>query len=380
MYNHLEAENRTLNHFSFVFKMKVLHRYIITEFIPPTFLALFVFTFVLTMERIFESINLLISKGVSLSSVLQLLGYALPSILVYSIPMAILAGTLLCFGRLSSDNEIIAVQASGVSLYSLFFPVIILSFIVSIFLVSFNERIAPQSYNQFRKLYYQIIHKNPVLKLEERSFLEIKDYMLYVEKVKQKKGKLSGIIMYEMKKEGFPTLITAQQGNMISNEQQVVFRLFDGSIQQKDKDDPNKYSITYFKNYDISLDLTQTPPPKAKRIRQMEKSELLQEIKRLKRDNIPTHSLEVEYHQRKSIAFAAFVFCLIGIPLGIKTRQKGKSIGFGLSLVLSLLYWFLLVEGITLGERGIIPPFFGVWIANLIIGIAGTWMIYRTVK
>ena len=361
-------------------KMKVLHRYIITEFIPPTFLALFVFTFVLIMERIFDSINLLISKGVSFFSVLQLLGYALPSLLVYSIPMAILAGSLICFGRLSSDNEITAIQASGVSLYSIFLPVIISSFIVSIFLVPFNQRVAPRSYDQFRKLYYQIIHRNPVLKLEERTFLDIKDYRLYVEKIKHKKGKLSGVIMYEMKKDGFPTLITAQRGNMISNEQQVVFQLFDGTIQQKDKDDPNKYSITYFKNYDISLDLTQTPPPKAKRIRQMEKSELLQEIRRLKRDNIPTHSLEVEYHQRKSLAFASFVFCLIGIPLGIKARKKGKSIGFGLSLGLFLLYWFLLMEGITLGEKGITPPLLGVWIPNLIIGIAGTWMIYRTAK
>jgi len=360
--------------------MKVLHRYVITEFIPPTFLALFVFTFILIMERIFESINLLISKGVSLFSVLHLLGCTLPSILVYSIPMAILAGTLLCFGRLSSDNEIVAIQASGVSLYSIFYPVIILSLFVSMIMVSFNQQIAPRSYNQFSKLYYQIIHKNPAVKLEERTFLDIRDYRLYVEKIKHKKGKLSGIIMYEMKKDGFPTLITAQRGNMISSEQQVIFELFDGTIQQRDKDDPNKYSITYFKNYDISLDLTQTPPAKAKRIRQMEKSELLEEIKRLKRDNIPTYSLEVEYHQRSSLAFAPLVFCLIGIPLGIKARQRGKSIGFGLSLALFLLYWFLLVEGITLGERGITPPLFGVWIPNLTIGIPGIYMIYRTAK
>lgn len=364
----------------FVFKMKVLHRYIITEFIPPTILALFLFTFVLIMERIFDSINLLLSKGVSLSSVLSLLGYILPSILVYSIPMAILAGTLLCFGRLSSDNEIIGIQASGVSLYTIFYPVLILSLLVSISMVSFNQQVAPRSYSQFRKLYYEIIHKNPVLKLEERTFFEIKDYMLYVEKVKQKKGKLSGIIMYEMKKEGFPTLITAQNGDMVSTEQQLVFRLFNGSIQNKDKDDPNKYTITYFKNYDISLDLTQTPPPLATRIREMEKSQLLKEIKKLKQENIPTRSLEVEYHGRKSIAFASFVFCLIGIPLGIKTRQKGKSIGFGLSLVLSLIYWFLLVEGIMLGEKGFTPPLLGVWIPNLIIGITGIGMIYRTAK
>ncbi|MFB0526346.1 MAG: LPS export ABC transporter permease LptF [bacterium] len=360
--------------------MKILHRYIITEFIPPTLLALFVFTFILIMERLFDSINLLISKGVSLSSVLQLLGYVLPSVLVYTIPMAILAGTLICFGRLSSDNEITAIQASGVSLYTIFLPVIILSFIVSIFLVSFNQQVAPRAYNRFRQLYYQIAQKNPILKLEERTFLEIEDYRLYVEKIKQKKGILSGIIMYEMEEDGFPTLITAQRGNMVCNEQQVLFRLFDGSIQQKDKYDPNKFSITYFENYDISLDLSQTPPPTSKRIRQMGKSELLQEIRKLKRDNIPTHSLEVEYHQRRSLAFASFVFCLIGIPLGIKARKKGKSVGFGLSLGLFLLYWFLLVEGITMGERGIAPPLLGVWIPNLIIGIAGAWMIYRTAK
>jgi len=360
--------------------MKVLHRYVITEFIPPTFLALFVFTFILIMQTIFDSINLLISKGVSLLSVLQLLGYTLPSLLVYSIPMAILAGTLICFGRLSSDNEITAIQASGVSLYSVFFPIIIVSLIMSILLVSFNENIVPRSYGQFRKLYYQIVHENPVIKLEERTFVDIRNYRLYVEKIKQKKGKLSGIIMYEMEKDAFPTLITAQRGNMVSNEHRVVFQLFDGTIQKKDKDDPSKYSITYFKNYNILLDLSQTPPPKAKRTRQMEKSELLREIKRLKRDNIPTYSLEVEYHQRKSLAFAILVFCLIGIPLGIKARQKGKSIGFGLSLLLFILYWFLLVEGIRLGERGITPPVIGVWIPNLAIGITGLWLIYRTVK
>jgi len=78
-------------------KMKVLHRYVITEFIPPTLLAFFVFTFILTMQRIFDSINLLISKGVSFSTVVQLLGYALPPILVYTIPLAILTGTLILF-------------------------------------------------------------------------------------------------------------------------------------------------------------------------------------------------------------------------------------------------------------------------------------------
>jgi len=360
--------------------MKVLHRYIITEFIPPAILAFFLFTFILIMETIFDSINLLISKGVSPSSFLQLLGYALPSIMVYSIPVAILAGSLLCFGRLSSDNEITAIQASGLSLYTIFFPVIVLSLIVSILMVPFNEKIAPRSHNQFRRLYYQIVHKNPVLKLEERTFLEIRDYRLYVEKIKQKKGKLSGIIMYEMKKEGFPTLITAQSGNMITNKDRAVFRLYDGTIQQKDKDDPNRYRITYFKNYNISLDLGQAMPAKAKRIRQMEKSELLKEMERLKRDNIPTYSLEVEYHERRSLAFAASVFCLIGIPLGIRARQRGKSIGFGLSLLLFLLYYFLLVGGITLGEKGITPPMLSVWIPNLTIGTVGAWMIYRTVK
>ncbi len=360
--------------------MRVLHRYIITEFIPPTLVALFVFTFILTMEKIFESINLLINKGVGFPIVVRLLGYALPPLLVYTIPLAILAGALICFGRLSSDNEITAIEASGISLYTIFLPIIIMSLVVSIFLVSFNQHISPRAQSQFLKLYYQIMHKNPVLKLEERTFLDIKDYRVYVEKIKHKKGKLSGIIMYEIREDGFPTLITAQTGKMITSEQRVVFKLFDGTVQKKDKYDPNKYSITYFKSYDISLDLTQTAPEKTKRIREMKKSELLQEIKTMKEDNIPTYSLEIEYHQRRSLAFAPFAFCLIGIPLGIRVRQRGKSIGFGLSLLLFMLYWFLLVEGIRLGERGIAPPVVGVWIPNLLIGITGACMIYRTAK
>jgi len=360
--------------------MKLLHRYIITEFIPPTLFALLVFTFVLIMERIFDSVSLLISKGVSLPSVLQLLVYTLPPLLIYTVPMAVLAGTLICFGRLSSDNEVTAIQASGVSLSSIFSPVIILSLIVSIFLISLNEDIAPKSSHQFRRLYYEIVSRNPVIKLEERTFIDIKDYRLYVERIKQKKGKLTGVIMYEFEKDGFPTLITARKGNMASDEERMIMHLFDGTIQKKDKTDPAKYSITYFKNYDISIDLTEASQTKAKGIKQMGKYELLKEMERLRQDNIPTHSLEVEYHQRKSLAFASFVFSLIGIPLGVRTRQKGKSVGFGLSLVLFLFYWFLLVEGITLGEKGIAPPLLGVWLPNLIIGTAGIWMIYKTVR
>ena len=188
--------------------MRILTRYVLTEFIPPTFIALAVFTFILIVDRIFDLVRLIINRGVDALLVMKLLGYLLPSLLSLSIPMAVLAGALLCFGRLSNDNEITAIRSSGISLYRVVAPVIVFSLILSLSLIPLNQNIAPDYLYKFRKLYFRLMYKNPVLKLEEHTFINISDYRIYVEKIRHKKSKLSGIIIYQMKRNELPASFT----------------------------------------------------------------------------------------------------------------------------------------------------------------------------
>jgi lipopolysaccharide export system permease protein len=360
--------------------MKILTRYIITEFIPPTAIGLAVFTFILIVDRIFDLVRLIINRGINVFFVLKLLAYLLPSLLSLSIPMAILSGTLLCFGRLSNDNEVTAIRSSGISLNRIIFPVVAFSLIISLLLIPLNQTIAPDYLYKFRKLYFRMMYKNPLLKLEEHTFINISDYRIYVEKIKREKSKLSGVVIYQMKKNELPTLITAMDGSIESRNDVIVLHLENGNIRKREKDNLNKYNIIDFKKYDIILASAQDVPELSKRIKEMNYRELKKEILKLKESGVPDSSLLIELYQRYSFAFAGLVFCLIGAPLGIKTHAKGKSIGFGFSLIIIFSYYFLLAVGITLSDKKILPSVIGMWIPNITFGLLGLWLIYWVTK
>src|SRR4030043_2111800 len=106
---------------------KTTYFYILKETLPIFFIGLLTFTVILLIDKILKLIELIVNRGVSFSKILMLLLFISPSFLVFTIPMAVLLGTLLSFGRLSGDSEITAFKASGVRLYQLYLPVLLFS-------------------------------------------------------------------------------------------------------------------------------------------------------------------------------------------------------------------------------------------------------------
>src|SRR3989339_414560 len=102
---------------------KTTHFYILKEMLPVFLIGLMTFTVILLMDKILKLIEMIVSRGASLSQILKLLFFISPSFLIFTIPTAVLLGTLISFGRLSGDSEITAFKASGMSLYQLFLPV-----------------------------------------------------------------------------------------------------------------------------------------------------------------------------------------------------------------------------------------------------------------
>ena len=117
--------------------MKTLRRYVFLEILGPFFLGLLVFSFVLITRATGKPLELLVQKNVTLQEVLLIFIYLLPGVLTFSIPMAVLLGILICFGRLSADSEITAMRSSGVAVKDLLLPVITFSSIA--FLVALSN-------------------------------------------------------------------------------------------------------------------------------------------------------------------------------------------------------------------------------------------------
>jgi len=286
-------------------------------------------------------------------------------------------------GRLSSDNEIIAIRASGINLFKLIFPLIIMGLILSLSLALFNDRAASYAHYQYRKTLIQIGVKNPTAAFEEGVFINsFQKYILFIYKVDQKHNRLLNVRIYEPQGEDKPTrTIVAKSGEFITvpEKNTVKLKLMDGTSDEPDPNNPTIFYKLNFKTYFMNLNLADAQ--KAGKIEKKEKEmtirELKSEIKRLKSQNINPGPLYVEIHEKLTLAFSCLIFVLMGAPLAIITRRREKSINIGIAILIIVVYYPLLIGCESLGMEGVINPVLAMWIPNIIFGTLGAVLTYK---
>jgi lipopolysaccharide export system permease protein len=108
--------------------------------------------------------------------------------------------------------------------------------------------------------------------------------------------------------------------------------------------------------------------------------ELKYQIQALKMQHIDTGKVESELYQRYTIPFASLVFALIAVPLGLQPNRTSSSIGFGLSVVIILVYYTVMTISTTLGKGGSIPPVIGAWLPNVLGTIIGLYLLRKAAR
>jgi len=370
--------------------MKILRNYIIKELLGPLLASLGVFTFVLLIGNMLKLADLLLNKGVSIQDIIKLFFYLIPYILSYTIPMAILTATVLCFGRLASDNEVTAMKASGISLYRIGLPVLIIALIISLGSVYLNDRVLPASHFASIKLVKGAALKNPAAYLEPGTF--IKSFKGYIVRVNSVDGDaLKDILIYQLGEKGPTRTIIAKKGKIITHPDgnAITLKLIDGTADEPNPEDSNLFYKLSFKTYDMTLDLEKSLSKGKfrKKIKDMTIKELKEDVASLKATGVISEHIKkevrrrlTEIHRKIAMAFSSFVFVLVALPLAINTKKREKSIGFAISLIILLIYYLLLFGGIALSLRGAIPPIMGVWIANSVYFLIGAILTFMIIE
>ncbi len=407
---------------------KTITTYILKELSGPCLLGLLIFTFVLLMEKVLDLIELVINKGVSLKAVLELILYIMPSFLVLTIPMAVLVATLTAFGRLSTDSEITAMKASGISLYTMFVPVMI--FALGAMLITFvvYAEVLPWGNHNFRVALYDLARKKASIGLKEHVFNSaFRGLVIYVDEIFDADNSFTGVMISDSRDEENPQTIFAKKGMLITDEQalQVILRLEDGTIHPKTITNPLKYQMVEFPVLDILLILQAREGKDTLNIPRTDRDMRLPQLARqyfiLKQEEDQSETYRrtpsetegvswieniirylqvsfvllwesvsphgrlsspylVEIHKRFSIPFACIIFGLIGTPLGIQSRRTGKSGGYAISLVLLLIYYIFISAGEGLGDGGKLPVLLAVWTPNILLGITGLVLLIRMAR
>ncbi len=358
--------------------MRIIRIYILKELAGPFIFAFVITTFAFMAGNMIKLADLVVNKGVDFFSVCKLFLYMLPWLFTFTVPISVLTATLLTFGRLSSDNEITAMRASGISLYKLVYPLVLLGLVISLVSYELNDWILPRLRYETRKLVTQIGSKNPAAYLEAGTFIKaFKGYIVFIYGID--KNKLTNIRIYQPQ-EGRPTrTIIAQKGEMdyIESKDAIRLKLINGTVDEPNPNDPNNFYKLNFKTYIMTLDLREGRDLKIdKKKSDMSIDELKEKIKALKAEGVDPSPLQMEIHKKISYSFSSLIFILIGIPLALMARRGEKSIGFVLSVFVIVTFYLIQLGGEALAIKGILFPALGMWLPNIVFGIIGPVMIF----
>ncbi|HDQ26655.1 MAG TPA: YjgP/YjgQ family permease [bacterium] len=359
--------------------MKIIDRYIIKEAAFITLIGFFVFTFLLIMNSLFVMSDLVVKYNVDFFRVAKLLILILPSQVAVTVPMAFLVGILLTYSRLVQDNEYSGMQASGISVRSIAIPGVILSLALMAGLIFFNNQILPKANLEYKKLYYEIVKTRSNILIQEHEFIRSFDnYVFYISEKDSRENLLKNIIIFVKDKgkerETEPIkVILSRKGRLISDEEtlRIALKLDSGIMQAASYVNPLKMNLISFDTNFIDLDVRgvfrrHQNESELKGTREMTIGELLNEIRKGTESTHDKNWIYIEFYKKFSLPFAVVAFALIGIPLGLMTKKGGRVIGMAYSLVLIVLYYFLISIGQNMGYRGEMNHFAAAWLPNIV--------------
>ena len=353
--------------------LKRINRVIYQEVIPPSILAFVVLTFVVFSREFGRFTELLIKKNADALTVLQVIGYLLPSILVFTVPIAFLVGALIGFSRLSSESEVVAMRAGGVSLLQILAPVLKLGGGVSLLTLVLTLFLLPLGNWNLKLLRGEIGVRPARSQIKPRVFNEdFPGTLLYVHDVEVGSDIWKGVLLAHSKEEGRRQVILSRTGQIVIDSEGSQLQVFleDGANYDFNENDPAKYSVSSFGSLGVAIDLPQAEP--AARRRKKPADKILQELLR-DSSQAPGEvgfQSRVEIHRRIALAFAPLVFAVLGVTLGIRAHRGGRGYGSIVSLAVAFTFYMLFATGSRMASQGAIHWIIGVWGANFLLALA----------
>lgn len=348
---------------------KLLDRYIFTELLSPFSVSLGALCFVMLTRELLRLVELLVSKGVGILSVLKVFAHLLPSFLVLTLPVAGIIASITAFGRLSFDKELVAMRAAGLSLPRLARPVLlfaIMVFMLTLWLAQWGQ---PWSSLNLKKVALNLLRDQLVLALERGSFNEPIPKMMIFVSDRGSDSSASGIFISDERNPDDPRIIVAQRYQVLidGSADQIALRLQDGVIHSK-PDEMNQYQLATFSSYDLKVSLKQSgyAAPDDRPTYEELVAHLAQSGGRDPR----ALRRMMEYYKDLAFPTASLVFCILGVPIGIVSKRSGRIGGFAVGVLVVIIYYVLNVACEFLVTATTISPFAGAWLPNGIFILA----------
>lgn len=357
-----------------------LDQYMIRKFLVVLFFNILAFIAIFVIVDLIENLDKFLSYKAAFKYVFLYYIYYLPYIIVLTLPISMLLSSLFSLGSMAQYNELTAIQTSGISLYRIILPLLILAFVISILSGLSAETVVPMA-NRTRMdiLRYEIKKESKKIRISRHN-LAIQDEndrqvnIQFYESYQKKANKVSIIF-----RDGNTVVkrIDARLMNWDEKRQLWVLkdiseRFFSGENERHEHHDSLLYSETRITPEDL-LDLEIQPE-------EMNYAELHRFVDKMLTIGADARKWLVDLYMKISYPFANFIIVVFGAPLAARKRRSGPALGFALALLISFVYFLFLRTGQVLGHKGDLAPWLAAWSGNIVFGIAAIIMLFKAKK
>ncbi len=363
--------------------LRRLDRYVLAEIIGPLALGFVIYTFIMLLRLLFRMADLIIRSEVPPEIVGRLFLLSLPNIVVLTIPMSFLFAVLLAVGRLSADSELVAIRSCGISLFTLYRPILVLSALLTTMNIYLMLETLPEGNHALRQMQAELLSRSISEEVQPRVPTGFEDRMLFVFESPPGEHRWRGVFLAKTAPDGETELHIAEWGEARRSEDgsQMFLNLRDSFFHQVDLDDPPaEYRNVFHVKVDLPIPI-QSPRQAANSVKRGLRELRFLDLRRAIEDpeTLPLvrNLARVELHKKFSIPAACLVFGLLGLPLGFTSARGGRSSGFALSLLVILVYYILLSLGEDFASRGHVPAWLSVWLANAVLLLVGMFLLAR---
>ncbi|OGU19364.1 MAG: hypothetical protein A2059_00765 [Ignavibacteria bacterium GWA2_55_25] len=368
--------------------MTILDRYIVRQFLSTFFFGLLAFLLIFLIIDMMEKLDDFIDANVPAGTILQYYLWFTPEIVKLMTPVAMLLAALFVTGRLSNQNELAAIKSSGVSLYRILIPFLVVSFLVSGVSVYFNGWLVPFA-NQ-KKFAIERAHLH-------RSGVSFSRFNIFFQ---EERTRLVSINFYDSQAR---TATTVSVQEFADTNLTVLVRRYDARqmawLEEGTEDSLHEGWVLLkgtfrefgakqegvLQSFDrLSIHSLRITPgdieKKQQKPDEMDYTELKEFIENQQRSGQDVSRWQVDFHSKIAFPFASVIVVLFGVPFGSIRRRSGVAIDFGICVAVTFIYLAFMKTSHVFGYNGDVNPFLTAWLANLLFLILGIVNLLRVPK
>ncbi len=368
---------RTRSHF-FRWRPTKFDGYVLSELLGPLAGSFFFFSFVFLMFQALRLAEFLIVHAIPFLTVMKLVALLTISFIPQALPLAFLISTFVSFGRLSSDSELVAIKASGVSVWRMSVAVIAAALVVCCLTLFSNMQIVPMGLRNFKSTLLKLSSTRVSSSIKPGTFTEgFFDLLVYTDSIDNKANTLNHVFIYDEREPENPMVITARKGGIIPLKVETelgsasILKLKTGNIHRVEPEGESYQKID-FDEYRLYLSFEETHNGFFVKPKMLRHSELKAGIldAKIRKDDSQLRSLSTELWNRYAIALSPLIFAFLGIGYGTVRTRSVKSSAALISFLVIAGYWSLQLLSTSLSLSGSLPPALAAQLPNFAVLLA----------